>query len=275
MMLKKGMLNDGDTAYINHFETPPLAPLQPDESSTTITEAGVEVPKASHAFRKFQKLDKDGDGTLDTEEALELAQWAYTSFRQDGAKLSPQQAAIEAEKLVNKLDKDGDALLSFDEFAEFFEKKVKLAKKFADKNKGAADALAAVEEGEKPSDDVEEGLPTVSEAYRKFQELDADKSGMLTSGELLELAKWVYQSFQADGNTLPEEQVEREAGRLLKKLDTDNDGGITFDEFVGYYETKLKQAQVFKQAVEKKKNALLENHLQEKIEMDRMLAMGK
>ena len=105
-------------------------------------------------------------------QALELAQWVYTSFRQDGAKLSPQQAAIEAEKLVNKLDKDGDALLSFDEFAEYFEKKVKLAKKFADKNKGTVNALAAAEEEEQGTEDDTEELPSVSDAYRKFQELD-------------------------------------------------------------------------------------------------------
>lgn len=48
-------------------------------------------------------------------------------------------------------------------------------------------------------------------------------------------------------------KVEIEAGKLMRKLEKDGNEGITFDEFVAYFELKSKQAQKFAAAVAKKK----------------------
>lgn len=213
----------------------------------------------SFAYRKFKELDKDSTDSLSADEMLELAKWVYTSFQKDGDRLNDMQAEEEARKLMAKLDKDGDDQISFDEFVEFFETKVLQAKKFHNKmvSVNCTTSSNLLNAGEVTGMEVclKPDMPALSEAYRKFQELDSDKSGTLTSEELAELAKWVYTSFNAEGRTLPQAEVDREAGRLMLKLDADKNGSVTFDEFVGFYETRMKQAACIAKALARKRRA--------------------
>ena len=62
------------------------------------------------------------------------------------------QVIVEAQKLCHKLDKDGSSGVSFDEFAAYYEKKLKQAKRFEaavkkKKQKEAAAAAAAAAAG--------------------------------------------------------------------------------------------------------------------------------
>ena len=84
-------------------------------------------------------------------------------------------------------------------------------------------------------------MPTLSEALTKFKQLDVDKSGELSQVELKDLANWIYTTFSSNG-TLSEEQLDTEAGKLLRKLDKDKSEGVSYEEFEKFYTKKLQQA---------------------------------
>jgi len=267
LKFQNAMLKKGNTTYRNSFTEEPIAPVCSYSAVSLAPVSAAEVkdtvvPNMSFAYRKFKQLDKDNSDKLDRDEVLALAKWVYTSFRKDGALLDGAQVTIEAQKLCNKLDVDKDGQVTFDEFVAYFEKKVEQAKKFHGvldkKGTGQGKRNVMCEDEYVDLGDAADAItppqnmPKLSNAYKKFQELDADKSGLLNKVELRELANWVYTSFNAEGKRLEASQVDIEAGKLLNKLDADQDGGVTFEEFCGYYETKLKQAEKFAAAVAKR-----------------------
>lgn len=86
----------------------------------------------------------------------------------------------------------------------------------------------------------------------KFQELDVNNSGSLSVAEVGELSRWVYASFRPDGKMLTEDQVLVEAGKLVNKLDNNDDGEISFTEFCTYFEEKYQQAIKFEKVMKAK-----------------------
>ena len=229
----KAMATKGERQYINMLADVPMAPVIGSKTSLAKSkEAGdTTSPEMSYAYRKFKELDVDNSGSLSHDEMFKLCRWVYSSFRTDGALLDDAQSRIEAQKLMDKLDADGDKSISFDEFLEFFEEKRKQSEIFHAKLKerGAmAEAKNYFTEGEVVV--VAAEMPPVSEAYRKFKELDIDNSGELSQEELKDLASWIYVTF-SDNDQLDAEQLEIEAGKVLRKLDKDGSGGVSFDEF--------------------------------------------
>jgi hypothetical protein len=76
------------------------------------------------ARAKFDEIDQDGSGSLDTDEVGELAKWTLQSFNKSGGGgrggagvMSDENIAAEVAKLMEQADKDGDGELDFDEFA--------------------------------------------------------------------------------------------------------------------------------------------------------------
>ena len=69
-------------------------------------------------------------------------------------------------------------------------------------------------------------------AQKKFDKLDADGNGLLEGDELVELAEWVWSSFHPGGDALSEEEKAAESSKLLGRLDANDDGCMSFDEFV-------------------------------------------
>eukprot|EP00658_Telonema_sp_P-2_P024520 TRINITY_DN19856_c0_g1_i4.p1 TRINITY_DN19856_c0_g1~~TRINITY_DN19856_c0_g1_i4.p1 ORF type:complete len:176 (-),score=71.01 TRINITY_DN19856_c0_g1_i4:255-782(-) len=166
-----------------------------------------------------------------------------TSFNAKGEVLDAGQRQIEAAKLVRKLDVDKDGEVSFAEFVKFMEDRMKKLEKF--------NAAKAAKAGAKPPPS-QAVLSNIYDAHEMFQKLDVDNSGRLSPVEMKELAHWVYSSFSTTGAKLDEKQVEIEAGKLVRKLEKDGDDGISFDEFVQYFELKAKQAKKFAAAKAKK-----------------------
>ena len=111
------------------------------------------APELKRARKKFDQMDKDGNGTLDAAEMRELALWVFSSFHPDGEALPADRQQKEAEKLTERLDADGDGKLSFDEFAAWFKKTcagiAKYRKGLAQKKR--AEAAARKEEGGHPA----------------------------------------------------------------------------------------------------------------------------
>ena len=111
------------------------------------------APELKRARKKFDQMDKDGNGTLDAAEMRELALWVFSSFHPDGEALPADRQQKEAEKLTERLDADGDGKLSFDEFAAWFKKTcagiAKYRKGLAKRKR--AEAAARKEEGGHPA----------------------------------------------------------------------------------------------------------------------------
>merc|ERR1712086_342773 len=89
----------------------------------------------------------------------------------------------------------------------------------------------------------------------KFNELDLDNSGFLDAKEVKELCKWIHILFSSEGaEPKTDQEIEKEAKRLIRAIDKNGDGNIAMDEFRKHYETKAAKARKFA-ANQAKKNA--------------------
>jgi len=90
----------------------------------------------------------------------------------------------------------------------------------------------------------------LAEAHAKFKELDSDNSGSLQGHEMKELADWIFESFGHVHDSTCEDSFHRREDRLgrtlMKRLDGDGDGKLTFEEFAEWYADSCKQIQSYK-----------------------------
>ena len=56
------------------------------------------------AFHKFEEMDADGNGTLDSAELIELARWMFESFHPGGVPLTDAEQNLNVARLINNLD---------------------------------------------------------------------------------------------------------------------------------------------------------------------------
>ena len=94
------------------------------EEAALALEATVSQPKEikehlKKAKKKFDELDVDDSGALETEEIKKLAEWVFGEFHADGEKMSEQQCDSEMAKLM-ELDTNKDGKLDFEEFGDWF-----------------------------------------------------------------------------------------------------------------------------------------------------------
>ena len=61
--------------------------------------------------------------------------------------------------------------------------------------------------------------------------MDLNANGVLEGPELVALAQWVWSSFHPGGEPMSAEQKQSESAKLLRRLDADEDGVMTFKEF--------------------------------------------
>jgi len=99
-------------------------------------------------------------------------------------------------------------------------------------------------------------------AEKKWNQLDANRNGVLDGDELLLLADWVWCSFHP-GHAISSADRIKEAKKILSRCDTNGDGVVDQAEFMAYYARTSAAMQCFHQAqaekakqVEKAKSAL-------------------
>ena len=91
-------------------------------------------------------------------------------------------------------------------------------------------------------------MKMMMKAATKFQKLDLDDSGKLEGAELEALTHWVFKSFHPGGQALTAQQVKKQSGKLLKRLDKDHSGSMSFDEFEAWFQRTCRSIQCFKRA---------------------------
>jgi len=74
----------------------------------------------------------------------------------------------------------------------------------------------------------------VGRAHKKFDQLDKDSNGFLEGAELTALGNWVYSSFHP-GSELCLAEQEAEGMKILGRLDENDDGAMSFEEFEGWF----------------------------------------
>jgi len=78
-------------------------------------------------------------------------------------------------------------------------------------------------------------LYLLGRAKTKFDQYDVDNNGVLGSDEVLQIADWVWQNFEPNGENLTETQRLELANHLIQKYDNDGSGTLDFKEFVEWF----------------------------------------
>ena len=199
----------------------------------------------ARAMKKFNQLDADGNGVLEGEELAGLAEWVWMSFHEGSQPLRKQlgsHMAEEAPKLLGR-DEDPSGAMSFEEFFGWFEKTCKGIEEYRKSlaHRKAYKLVLAKSNKEKSDVDCEvvalDAEIVISEAQKKFAELDADASGLLEGDEIVALAEWVWSSYHPAGAPLCDEQKIEEGSKLLSQLDSNSDGALSFEEFEDWFQS--------------------------------------
>ena len=137
--------------------------------------------------------------------------------------------ADQVEILFKEVDTSNDGIVSLKELGKMFKKlNIKLSVQDVrsiiyrfdkDHNKGIN-----LEEFRELIADVFQANTAYDEAYKAFKVFDKDGSNTITSDEVREACKY-----------LDYKLTDEEVNELIKKMDTDGDGIICFDEFAKAY----------------------------------------
>jgi len=116
-------------------------------------------------------------------------------------------------KLLKNIDRNGDGKLDINEFVDLFEEMLVR-------------------------------MDLIHRARAKFEELDTDKSGMLEKDELDKVAEWVLQAYS-------DKSVEDRAAfkqSLLKRIDVNQDGKLSMQEFAIVFDEILLRMELHERA---------------------------
>jgi len=152
--------------------------------------------------RLFDEIDRDKSGTIDEEELKVLL-----------GKLGKNPTKEQVTQMMKRIDTDGNGLIAFEEFMEFWIGLVKSTKKKAEKKK------QKVLEGK-----------GIADLKALFDSIDTDGSGHLNQTEMRKLCGVI-------GRFPTEAQFQA----FWKRLDSNRDGNISFQEFESVLGSKLKK----------------------------------
>jgi len=204
------------------------------------------------ALKKWAELDVDRSGQLEGEEILSLADWVWSSFR-PGKAITSEARQKEAAKILRRCDTNADGTIDREEFAEYYEtvsaQLIKFNEAMTKKKKAAKADIVELSSEERTQVTILTGV-----AKKKWEELDADRSGRLDGEEIMIMAEWVWSSFRP-GKVVTDEERQKEAAKLLHRCDSDEDGSISAQEFSVYYEHLAAATIKYHEALQKKQNA--------------------
>ena len=157
------------------------------------------------AKQKFEEIDKDKSGFLTGDELQQVIRWVVMMQR-----IEPEQVAAVQLRLMERVMAfdDGDNRLSLEEFSLVFEEEIKT-------------------------------LEYAQLARAKFVELDRDKSGFLDGGEWRKVVDWLMKLEKA-----PEAERKQFMHVLVAKIDKNNDGVLSIEEFISLFEWEMHNLEI-------------------------------
>lgn len=161
------------------------------------------------AKTKFKEFDVDNNGAIEEKEIKEVVKWVMQIFPAESA------TSYEAE-LLKKIDANKDGKINTLEFFNLFE-------------------------------DVMARMAIVNKAKEKFIELDADKSGALEKGEIVNLIEWVCSHYYEK----TEDEKKAFVESLMNKIDVNKDGKIDLQEFSELFAEMLEKVEAVAAATKK------------------------
>ena len=206
LMKKIDVDGDGDIQLREFFALLNITDYSPNIIQRMTKIFAIATQKKVSINDIFKHLDTDNSGQLDSNE-LEKGLKSLGTF--------DEITMNDIESVINHFDKDGDKLISINEFIQYFTDRVN--KCFNDRRIKHANKVALILR-KTMTGVVEKGVTLRS----IFGHLDKDKSGSIESQELASAIK-----------KLPcfKDIKEQDIKDLMKQLDEDGNGQITFDEF--------------------------------------------
>lgn len=157
----------------------------------------IRIDLMNRARAKFEELDTDKSGLLETAELDNVAEWILHAYTERAA----GDRATLKDTLIRRIDVNQDGKLSLQEFATLF-------------------------------DEILLRMDLTARAKHEFEKLDADKSGFLEKSELSKILVIWAKSCGEELNIDPSSSFEE----LLKKLDANADGKLSLSEFIPLFE---------------------------------------
>ncbi|XP_044463455.1 calmodulin-like protein 3 [Mangifera indica] len=172
-------------------------------SARQVLESPNNESKSSSGYKKvelkrlFATFDKNGDEFITKQE-----------LRESLKNLSILVTEKEVEELVAKVDTNGDGFIDFDEFCMSYEAMI------GHQDHGASGGI-----GEDGKDEVFDEEGDLKEAFDVF---DKDKNGLISVEEL---------GFVLSSLGLKEGKKSENCKEMIRRVDSDGDGMVNFDEF--------------------------------------------
>ena len=190
--------------------------------------AGVLTRKA---LAKFELIDEENTGWLGGDSLLELANWIAHELR-PGQQITASMRLHQATDLLKACDASRDGAINARDFAAYYDK---TASAFLRNPQLASPAKKSSKATS--SDDTDEAVLSVlsARALTKFTQLSDDGSS-ISGDKLLELAEWVANSFRP-GLKINAQQRLQEAAKIMRQCDKDDNGYVSLEDFVTYYDT--------------------------------------
>ncbi|KAL1518636.1 hypothetical protein AB1Y20_002924 [Prymnesium parvum] len=179
----------------------PLPPLRPLGGKPAASVISTEERTAAEAV--FQAVDLNKDGQVQKDE-LKAALWKLAAPSDGDGGTEEMFTAFEA--FINRefatADRDLSGALTLDEFLTIYQT-------------------------------IKAGVGRAERLRAAFRHFDANNDGMLTVPELARIL-----SNPLGNSPLPQEAATAEAERIIKRFDTNGDGVLSYNEFVGWMCTK-------------------------------------
>jgi len=192
----------------------------------------------------FNAFDGDNSGALEREEMHIIG----LGMHPDG-----NWSSRKTDKLIRKMDTDGDGAVSFEEFFDFYRPIVIDGDdETFERGMGQLAAVAAALRAPKPQPTLKKSLSwresqepepaplpeepvfetRMARLHRFFNGFDTDVSGAWDRSELNLIAYGMHQG----------KWTEKQTDALMRRMDTDGDGRVSFEEFLEFYRPALLDA---------------------------------
>jgi len=177
------------------------------------------VTLTGRALKKWNQLDVNGNGTLEGNEILQLAEWVCSSFGPGESSYTPSKE--EAEMILKRCDVNGDGKIDKREFRDYYEQTAAAMAKFHKAN--AKKSPSPSDKSKSPSRSPEEAeAPSAADLYKAYAQdaLSHGRSasvehddGSLAQSPPVPVESWALKQLSPDAK----QEVVTLTGRALKK----------------------------------------------------------